>query len=192
MVDTGKIGAAPTALLRVLASGPLSPEGAMENLRLNRRQFNEAFRRLEIRGYAAAADGHVSLTPAGASAAERGEVITGGPKGQVKLVRNTFRQRAWRAMRIRKSFTIGEIVADAATEGDVQARDNAARYLCRLGQAGYVAEARQRVPGTIAGSNGFKRYRLVKNTGPFAPVFREAMCAIHDPNLGKDVSCVQP
>ena len=57
MVDTGKIGAAPTALLRVLASGPLSPEAAMENLRLNRRQFNEAFRRLEIRAGAEAVEG---------------------------------------------------------------------------------------------------------------------------------------
>lgn len=192
MVETGKIGAAPTALLRVLASGPLSPEVAMENLSLNRRQFNDALRRLQIRGYAIATDDCIGLAEAGRLANERGEVISGGTHRQVKLARNTFRQRAWAAMRIRGTFTIGEIVSDAAGVSDIQARDNAARYLSRLGQAGYVKELRRRVPGTVAGSNGFKRYQLIENTGPRAPVFREGLCAIHDPNLGKDVPCVQP
>lgn len=191
MVETGKIGAAPTALLRVLAGGPLSPEVVMENLSLNRRQFNDALRRLQIRGYAIVTDGGISLAEAGRLANERGEVISGGAHRQVKRARNTFRQRAWAAMRIRGTFTIGEIVSDATVESDIQARDNAARYLCRLGQAGYVRELRRRVPGTVAGSNGFKRYQLVENTGPLAPVFREYLCAIHDPNLGKDVKCVR-
>lgn len=191
MVDTRQIGAAPTALLQALAEGPLSRDQVKARLQLDWRQTTNAARSLGRRGYLdVLADGSYRLSDAGQIAAAAGEVITGGPKGQVKIVRDTFRQRCWSSMRVHRAFTIGQIVADAVSEEDGgQPRDNAARYLNRLRAAGYVKELPRRLPGTSNGSNGFKRFMLVKNTGPEAPVFREALLAIHDPNTGEDVPC---
>ncbi|WP_146010353.1 hypothetical protein [Acidimangrovimonas sediminis] len=189
--DTGTLGAATTALLRAMADG--SDHGVMalqEQLGLNRRQFNNAARRLFLRSYATIVKpGVIRLTNGGKAAASSGEVIRGGPKGQVKIIKDTFRQRAWTAMRVRRCFTIGEIVADASRDGDGDQQDNARRYVSRLSAAGYVAEMPRRVSGTAPGSNGFKRWLIRQDTGPKAPVFRESACAIHDPNTGEDVAC---
>jgi hypothetical protein len=190
MVDTGRIGAAPTALLQALGGGPLSRAEVQDRLGLNWRQTTNAGRSLLRRGLMAIlADGRYRLTDEGRAAADRGDVITGGPKGQVKIERNTFRQRAWAAMRAQRSFTVGAIVAAAATPADHDPRDNAARYISRLRQAGFLAEERRRQPGTAAGSNGFKVYRLVRDPGPKAPIWREGAGCLRDPNSGGDIPC---
>lgn len=192
MVETAKPGRAATALLQALADGPLSRADIRDRLGLDWRQTTNATRSLIRHGFVELLDGgRCRLTEAGASAVETGTVISGGPKGVVKIVRDTFRERAWRAMRVRKAFTIGDIVADASSDADEgQPRDNAARYISRLKQAGYVRELPRRLPGVSVGSNGFKRFMLVRNTGPRAPIWRESQCAIHDPNTGEDVPCL--
>ncbi len=190
MGETRKIGAAPTAVLHELGqTGARDDESLMGSLGLNRRQLTDAIRRLQIRGYAVADDSGIRLTGSGHEAAARGEIIAGGAHGRVKVVRDTLRERAWRAMRVRRVFTIGELVADAAISEEGQPRDNLARYLSRLARAGYVRELPRRLPGIVAGSNGFKRYMLVRDTGPRAPVWREAVGAVHDPNTGEEVPC---
>lgn len=191
MVDTRQIGGAPTALLRALAGGPLTRAEVKERLGFDWRQTTNSARALMRRGYLTVLEGgSYQLSDAGREAAGRGEAVSGGRHVAVKSVRDTFRERAWRAMRVRKVFTIGEVVADAVSEAEGQPRDNAARYINRLKQAGYIKEAPRRVPGTAIGSNGFKRFVLVRNTGPRAPVYREALASIHDPNTGEDVPCV--
>lgn len=190
MIDTRQIGAAPTALLQALANGPLTRAEVKERLGLDWRQTTNSARALMRRGYLSVLDGgRFQLSDAGLAACAAGEAITSGPKGKVKMIRDTFRERAWRAMRVRKVFTIGEIVADAISDDGRQPRDNAARYISRLKQAGYVKELPRRSPGTAIGSNGFKRFALVRNSGPKAPVFREAAVCIHDPNTGEDIPC---
>jgi hypothetical protein len=191
MIRTDQIGAVPTALLRLLdQDGRVAPEGFMAAFKVKRRQFNEALKRLEIRGYAALNDsGHVHLTAAGLAACARGEVITGGPKGMVKVMPNTFRQRVWAAIRVQRGFTISTVAAAAARDGDGDPRDNATRYVCRLVQAGFVAELPQRQPGTAPSSNGFKQFLLRVNSGPKAPIWRESARTMFDPNTGKDVPC---
>lgn len=191
-MDTRTLGAAATALLNILQTGPASRADLVTCMELTPRQVTNAAANLLRRGYLTLCDGVVyQLTEAGLAAAEAGEVIKGGPKGQVKLIKGTIRQRAWCAMRIRRSFTIGELVADAAEPDEGQPRDNIGRFLSRLAQAGYVREQPRRAPGTAIGSNGFKRYSLVRNTGPKAPVFRSELGVIFDPNLGEDVPCAQ-
>lgn len=194
MLDTRKIGTVPNLLMVALdqVHGPHSVDGLISGLGINRRQFNEAFRRLQIRGWAAlAGPDAVQITPAGIGARERGEFITGGPKGRVKVIPDTFRQRCWAAMKVRRTFTIGEIVADAIRDEDGlgQPRDNAARYIRRLCQAGYVREEPRRIRCGTPGSNGFKRFRLMRSTGMRAPIFSEQRALIHDPNTGEDVPC---
>jgi hypothetical protein len=191
-METRTLGAAATALLKELQSGPKARAALIETMGLSHRQVTNAAANLLRRGYLSLHEGVVyQLTEAGLAAALAGEVIKGGPKGQVKIVKGTIRQRAWCAMRIRRSFTIGEIVADAAEPDEGQPRDNIGRFLSRLAQAGYVRELERRARGTAIGSNGFKRYALVRNTGPKAPVFRSELGVVFDPNLGEDVPCVQ-
>lgn len=189
MVDTRQIGGAATALLRELAGGRMDRAEARARLGLNSRQLSEALSRLTLRGYAEAGDAGLALTEAGIAASARGEVITGGPKGQVKIVCDTFRERAWSAMRARRAFTIGDIVTDAARDGDQRPHDNAARYISRLCQAGFVKEQARRRPGTAPGSNGFKVFVLVRRSGLQAPVWRTEANVVHDPNTGEDFAC---
>lgn len=169
----------------------MSRDQIKQQLGLDWRQTTNAARNLDRRGYLLIAkDGQYQLSDAGMVAAADGVTVRSGPRGKVKIMPDTFRQRAWNAIRFRKSFTIGDIVMDAAKTADEgQPNDNAARYLNRLKQAGYIAELARRQPGTAPSSNGFKRYTLRLNTGPLAPVFRAEAGVMFDPNTGEDVPC---
>lgn len=195
MVETRQIGAAPTALLQALGAGPMTRKEIQIALGFDWRQTTNAARSLGKRGYLdVLADGRYALSPAGQEAARAGLIITGGPKGQVKVTADTFRERAWRSIRVRKTFTIGEIVADAIRMDSTEPsrpHDNAGRYISRLRQAGYLREQGRRQRGTASGSNGFKQFILLRNTGPRAPIYREALGVIHDPNTGEDIPCRQ-
>jgi hypothetical protein len=189
MAEARQIGAAPTALLRALAAGPQTRAEIRVLLGLDWRQTTHAARALLSRGYLTVLEGGAfGLTPAGSRAAEAGETIAGSPHGRVRRVRDTLRERAWSAMRVRRVFSIGDIVADAGRGEEARPRDNIARYIARLKAAGYVHEEARRQPGTAAGSNGFKRFRLLRG-GPKAPVWRQETGTIHDPNTGEDLPC---
>lgn len=88
------------------------------------------------------------------------------------------------------TFTIGDIAMAAASAKDANAEDNVQRFLNVLRHAGYVVELPIRQRGTRLTSNGFKRFRLLKNTGPLAPGVRRRDC-IHDWNTGEDVPCAK-
>lgn len=189
-------GTLPTAILRHLADGCCRTISELETeLGLTRRQVSDGAAKLAVRKYLCRMErGCYQLTDLGLDAATSGEVITSGPSGpdtkrvRAKL-RNTFRDRAWRSMRMRRQFSIGDIAADAATDGDIDPDNNVSRYLRHLRAAGYVSEMRGRQSGTKPTSNGFKRFCLAKDTGPVAPVYRPKTGTLHDYNLGKDVPC---
>ncbi len=164
-----------------------------EALNLTRRQVSDAAARLLRRGYLERmAAGCYQLTDAGFAACAAGEVIKSGPKGPrdtARDVRNTLRDRAWRAMRIRRRFTIPDLIADAASADDRKPADNLHRYLRTLARAGYVKELPNRAEGTAITSNGYKRWMISRDTGPRAPVALSKTAAIHDFNTGEDVPC---
>lgn len=194
MVDRHHPGRAPTALLERLANGSCLTIAQLEGeFDLTRRQISDAAACLSRRDYLMRMGaGCYQLTEAGLAAAANGEVITSGPTGRrnrPREVRNTLRERAWRSMRMRGRFTIPDIVSDAASEGDGRPGDNIQRYLRSLRDAGYVVELPRRAEGAAMTSNGFKRWMLVRNTGPRAPVFRAQVNAVHDFNTGEDVPC---
>lgn len=140
--------------------------------------------------------GLFDCTLAGREAIDSGRVITSGPLDAaanvlVRKATNGFRDRLWRSMRMRdgRSFTIHDLVCDAIDQ-ETDAINDASRYIRILRAAGFVRELPGRAPGTRPGSNGFKRFGLVKNTGPRAPLHRSKLGIVHDFNTGEDVPCV--
>ncbi len=189
-------GTLPTTILHHLSDGACQTIDALnEQLGLDRRQISDGAARLVLRGYLERVEaGCYQLTAAGRAAAERGEIVKSGPwradTAKVrKPVRNTFRQRVWSAMRMGGTFTLADIVMAAATAEDDNPEDNASRFIRRLKASGYIAELPVRQAGTRLTSGGFKRYRLVRDSGPIAPQYRPKSGVIHDFNIGEDVSC---
>lgn len=186
--------ASTSSVLQALSSGCcLTIDQLCLSLGMPRRKVSNSAALLLRRDYLIrTAVGCYQLSEAGLTAAASGELITSGPNGPNEKVRafaNTFRQRAWRSMRIRRAFSIADVVADAATEEDSNAASNAARYIHYLKSAGYVAELPRRRIGTALTSNGFKQFLIRRDTGPLAPVVRVSRKIIHDFNIGKDIPC---
>lgn len=191
---TRKPGQLAHALLLELANGERQDTSTLASvLNASKRQVSDAAALLARRGLLKRPKAGVyELTKAGRAAIDEGVKLTSGPNGphgKVSVHRDTFRERAWRSMRIRRRFTISDIVSDAARDTEKDARGNATRYVSLLRRAGYVRELPRRQQGSALTSNGFKVFALIRDTGPRAPVWREALAVIHDFNLGKDVPC---
>lgn len=187
-------GAIPTALLQTLEEGKeVTVQQIRDDFGLDRRQAYNAIARLVSRNFLVwVRQGVLQPTAEGLKAVQSGVSFSSGPNGptgKVSRPKNTFRQRAWAAMRIRRHFTIGDIVSDAGQGNEKRETENAMRFIRQLRLAGILGELPKRQPGTAIGSNGFKQFILVKNLGPKAPAFRAAENVVHDFNSGKDLPC---
>ncbi|TQD37446.1 winged helix-turn-helix transcriptional regulator [Rhodobacter capsulatus] len=158
------------------------------------KRVSKAASSLVDRGYVARTrPGDYEITTCGKQAIADGKIITSGPvdaSGNV-LARpetNGFRDRCWRSMRLRGTFTIGDVVCDAV-DGERDAVTDAGRYIRILKFAGYVSDLPGRRKGTKPGSNGLKRFHLDRNTGPRAPLHRSKLGIVHDFNTGEDFPC---
>lgn len=194
MVDRHHPGKAPTALLQALGDGSCRTIGQLEaDLDLTRRQVSDAAASLLRRGYLMRmAIGCYQLTDVGLTAASSGEVITSGPRGPhfgIHIVRNTIRSRAWSAMRMRRQFTLPDIIMDAATAEDRAPEDNLGRYLRALHSAGIVAPLPRRAEGGPLTSNGYKVWVLRRDLGRLAPIVLSKVKAVRDRNSGEDLPC---
>lgn len=159
---------------------------------LTRRQISNGAARLVQRRYIERVErGCFQLTETGLVARQNGVVLTSGPNGPLMRPRvnkqNTFRARCWRAMRLRGKFTLSDLVA-LASQDEGGARTNATRYVRLLTQAGYLRELR-REKGDALTSNGFKRWSLIRNTGPAAPVPKTDGSEVWDPNTEQVYAC---
>lgn len=188
-------GEIPTTLLQTLNDGACMTLDTLEaETALTRRQISDGVARLILRKLAERTEkGCYQLTEAGKKAAGKGMAIKSGPwrgltGGVRQPMRKTFLQRAWSAMRLTRTFTLGEIVI-AAGDKEKNPEDHASRYIRRLKAAGYVHEMPNRAPGTKPTSNGFKRYSLIKDTGLEAPVYRPSLGVLHDANTGENIKC---
>ena len=83
----------------------------------------------------------------------------------------TVQDKVWKVIRGLNEFTFEEVAI--VTESPQKA---VTLYLLKLYKAGYIRQAGKRIS-----ENGRKKifWRLVKNTGPLAPV---AMLCLYDPN----------
>ncbi|KRB58486.1 hypothetical protein ASE04_27630 [Rhizobium sp. Root708] len=189
-------GTLPNAALEGLADGVCRTLVELEALLpISRRKITDGILLLVQQGYAERVEaGCYQLTAQGKAFAATGKKIgeTRGPNTRVRKVRSsTLNQRLWTVMRMSSSFTIADIVISARRE-EADPEHLARRYVAHLVAAGYVQELAGRVKGNRPGSQGFKRFRLLKNTGEYAPVWRSKTNAVHDFNTGEDVPCAKP
>lgn len=162
------------AVLGAIGKGHLSVEDLSHHLPIDRRKVAKAAGKLLLRGLVQRIEtGVYSLTTEGWQILEFGLTIKSGPKGKRTWkpgLKNTFRQRAWKAMRLTKRFTIPEIVMLAADDKSKNPENNLSRYLKGLQKSGYVVELSSRTEDGKLTSNGLKVWRLIKDTGDIAPV----------------------
>jgi len=153
---------------------------------ISRRQISNGAAGLIRRGLVERAEaGCYQLTEAGIEARASGAPLTSGPlsphTGQRRVRKVTFRARLWKAMRIRREFTVDELIS-LAIRDERDPLSSTHRYLAAMEKAGYILSTPRRKPGTALTSNGYKHYILVRDTGPFAPVLSPKNNAIFDPN----------
>jgi len=130
------------------------------------------------------------LTSTGKEALKAGCRLRSGPKGSWntgtrRKLENTLRDRVWRAINIRRKFSVPEIttlVVDGTERGDPTS--NIQKYVRALARAGYLVELPRREPCISPTSPGFKRWWMQdgKHTGPIAPVVRNNFTIVYDPN----------
>lgn len=117
--------------------------------------------------------GKYRLTASGEQARDEGLRLKSGPSGPHtgRAKRPApFREAIWKVLRYGEVTTVPDMLS--LIPENVHGRDphsNAWRYLRHLVKAGYVLELAKRDPGTAMTSNGFKRFRLLNDTGPVAP-----------------------
>ncbi len=160
---------------------------------LKEKQVENAMRKLRKHELVVlVAPGCYRLTDAGKEALATEAALRSGPSGSYQAVRihkNSLRMRVWRAIRIRKKFSISEIEPLVATGNEADIVSNIGKYLRALEKAGYLIKMKKREAGSALTSNGHMRWWLPdeNNTGPIAPIWRQAKNTLFDPNNGKEV-----
>lgn len=126
------------------------------------------------------------LTDAGREAAAAGKRLRSGPTSYTapKINKDSLRIRVWRAMRLRRKFSIPDLCMLVAQGGEKDIESNVGKYVRALEKAGYLIRMAKREAGVALTSNGYIRYWLPedKDTGPQAPVWRVAAGEVYDPN----------
>lgn len=161
---------------------------------LNDKQVDNATRKLRKHGLLdLTGPGCYRLTAAGTAALSAGKTLRSGPQGsgqpRKRVWQSTLRIRVWRAIRIRRKFSIPDLEMLAAQGDEKDIGSNIGKYLRALERAGYLVKLPKREAGTALTSNGFMRWWLPdeKDTGPKAPVIRSARKTLYDPNLEQEV-----
>ncbi|SON55779.1 MarR family protein [Hartmannibacter diazotrophicus] len=122
------------------------------------------------------------LSEEGRRALANGEIIKTGPKGPLtqgiprRPKRRTVRDKLWYAIRLKKKFTLGDLI-----ELTGSSHANAARYVQALAGAGYLTTLR-REAGFAPTSNGYCRWSLTDDPGSKTLVLRAKGRTIFDPN----------
>ena len=184
------------AVLGAVAPGARSRIGDLKrDTGLSRHKVSKAATGLIRRGLLErVARGCFRLTEAGIAARASGDRLSSGPNGPHagarRKIKSCLRTRLWRAMAVRDKFTVGDLVAVAAEGDERDAIGNARKYLAALARTGYLRELPIRAPGVAASSGGFKRYVVLRRTGPLAPGLYPRRKEVRDPNTGEARSWV--
>ena len=174
------------ASLAVNAPGGLARE-ALE--RVSGRSLENALLKLRRRGWVALEECRYRITSAGRAFLDSGKRVTSGPRGPEtgrRRYTGTLRERVWRAIRIRRKFSALEIIPLVVKGAEKDAESNVGKYLRALTRSGFLAALPSRERGTAPTSNGFKRYLLVRDSGPQAPLWRMGRSTVYDPNTEEE------
>lgn len=94
-----------------------------------------------------------------------------------------LRERAWWLMRVLgKPFTLDDLLFTLNDGTQADAHGNLSKYLAKLEIAGVLRRLKRRAAGYGPKSNGLVVWRLVRDLGPLAPVWRAKSQALWDPN----------
>lgn len=167
----------------------ITEEAVMQITCLTARQVEQGILKLRQHGLVdKVSHGCHKLTYAGRAAYAEGMKLRSGPRGGgqpgKRIHKDTLRIRVWRAIRIRRKFSIPDLVSLVAEGGERDIESNIRKYLKALTRAGILTELPIRETGTALTSNGYKRWwlRPEKDTGPQAPVWRQGANTVYDPN----------
>lgn len=95
-----------------------------------------------------------------------------------------LRARAWWLIRKDRIFTLEKMLFSVADGSERDAPGNLQKYISALERVGVLARLEHREPGAAATSNGHVVWRLVRDLGRKAPVWRTAQNVLFDPNSG--------
>jgi hypothetical protein len=160
---------------------------------LTAKQVADAANNLRRHGFITrSARGCHALTPAGRTALEEGAKLRSGPKGpQASGHRRRapgHRARVWTALRTGKKLTVDDILMRIVDGNERDPRSNVLKYVKALARAGYVQAMPQRERPLNPTSNGCRRWLLITDTGPEAPIHRVTRDTLYDPNLEREIA----
>ena len=95
-----------------------------------------------------------------------------------------LRARAWWVIRKEGYFTLEKLLFSVADGSERDATANLQKYISALERVGVLARLERREPGAAATSNGHVVWRLVRDLGRKAPVWRSVQQVLFDPNSG--------
>ncbi|MFZ5427108.1 MAG: winged helix-turn-helix domain-containing protein [Thermodesulfobacteriota bacterium] len=170
-------------ILNALAGGPKLTRQIAAVLSRPSRDVSSCLGTLSKRGLIVSADGVHEITEAGRKALASGVELTSGPCNGEATSRHskTLRVRAWRFMRMRDGFSLGDMLRTLCDGTEAHARDNLRGFVRALEMAGYLQALPRR------GAAGEQRWRLRRehDTGPEAPAWHKAARTLRDHNTGE-------
>lgn len=98
-----------------------------------------------------------------------------------------LRVKAWRTIRHLRKFTLNELLDINATGAEKDAPSNLLKYLARLEQYGVLVRLARRA-GDAMTSPGHVVWRLERDLGWDAPVWRNVQKVLWNPNTGAAVT----
>jgi len=181
MATASGLAAHMTAVLGALGDGKMTTDQIAEHLAMiDHKRVSAAACRLIQRGYVEREEtGVYRLTDAGRSCLADGAAIKVGRHrrlhGQRYPQRDTVRQRAWTAMRLRRRFVAGDILTLVRRPDDDErrTREHLVRWFGELENAGYLARLPDRRGDGKPTSNGEIAWVMVRDTGEIAPTIKE-------------------
>jgi hypothetical protein len=106
------------------------------------------------------------------------------PKGRPPgMVAKGLRAKGWWHMRERQhGITLNSLLETHADGSQKDARSNLLKYIDCLERVGVLERVAQRAPGKTQFGPGHVVWRLVRDLGMLAPVWRQAQRVLWDPN----------
>ena len=95
-----------------------------------------------------------------------------------------LRERSWWVIRRMHRFTLDELFLTTADGSERDAPSNLQRYISALERVGVLVRLARRMPGNTPTSNGHVIWRLARDLGRAAPVWRAKQQVLFDPNSG--------
>lgn len=163
-------------ILTALKSGPKVISEIAEVTGMQAQAVKSALLVLVRRGLLNTGEGVAEITDKGRAWVDAGMEVMGGPRTEKVWSRRqtTLRDRAWRAMRIKRKFDLDTLLWVVANGDEKGAVHNLKRYARALERAGYLIPMRS---GWLLPDD--------RDTGPLAPALNTRTRTVTDANTGE-------